>query len=87
MPDNRKPLIYGDFPVCRNYTVVAHLRVIFDSEPDIIERSAAMTGPQYVGNHSRLIVHLEYETKLATLNVLILSLCGGGFRLRLFPAA
>lgn len=25
MPDNRKPLIYGAFPVCRNYTVRAHL--------------------------------------------------------------
>ena len=26
MPDNRKPLIYGVFPVCRNYTVRAYLR-------------------------------------------------------------
>ena len=26
MPDNRKPLIYGAFPVCRHYTVRAHLR-------------------------------------------------------------
>ena len=26
MPDNRKPLIYGAFPVCRNYTVRAHVR-------------------------------------------------------------
>ena len=26
MPDNRKPLIYGAFPVCRNYTVRAHFR-------------------------------------------------------------
>ena len=26
MPDKRKPLIYGAFPVCRNYTVRAHLR-------------------------------------------------------------
>ena len=24
MPDNRKPLKYGAFPVCRNYTVRAH---------------------------------------------------------------
>ncbi len=24
MPDNRKPLIYGAFPVCRNYTVRAY---------------------------------------------------------------
>ena len=26
MPDNRKPLIYGAFTVCRNYTVRALLR-------------------------------------------------------------
>ena len=26
MPDNRKSLIYGAFPVCRNYTVRAQLR-------------------------------------------------------------
>ena len=26
MPDNRKPLKYGAFPVCRNYTVRAFLR-------------------------------------------------------------
>ena len=26
MSDNRKPLIYGAFPVCRNYTVRALLR-------------------------------------------------------------
>ena len=26
LPDNRKPLIYGAFPVCRNYTVRAHIR-------------------------------------------------------------
>ena len=25
MPDNRKSLIYGAFPVCRNYTVRAHI--------------------------------------------------------------
>ena len=25
MPDNRKSLIYGAFPVCRNYTVRAYL--------------------------------------------------------------
>jgi len=25
LPDNRKPLIYGAFPVCRNYTVRAYI--------------------------------------------------------------
>ena len=32
MPDNRKPLIYGAFPVCRNYTVRAHIRTVGASE-------------------------------------------------------
>ena len=33
MPDNRKPLIYGAFPVCRNYTVRAHQCQLADSRP------------------------------------------------------
>ena len=36
MPDNRKPLKYGAFPVCRNYTVRAHLH----NEPAGQRRSA-----------------------------------------------
>ena len=32
MPDNRKPLIYGSFPVCRNYTVRAHVRNLGTTE-------------------------------------------------------
>ena len=32
MPDNRKPLIYGAFPVCRNYTVRAHVRHALGTE-------------------------------------------------------
>ena len=82
---NLQPLIYGAFPVCRNYTAVVHLCVTFDSEPAIIDRSAAMTGPKLVGNHSLLIAHLEYETKLDTLNVLILSLRGVAFGSGLQP--
>ena len=44
MPDNRKPLIYGAFPVCRNYTVVAHLRN--DGAP---ERRGRENRQQYAG--------------------------------------
>ena len=45
MPDNRKPLIYGAFPVCRNYTVRAHLRqhaAVGGLRP---ERCAGVAGP------------------------------------------
>ena len=45
MPDNRKPLIYGAFPVCRNYTVRAHLRqhaAVGGLRP---ERRAGVAGP------------------------------------------
>ena len=44
MPDNRKPLIYGAFPVCRNYTVRAHLR--HHGTP---ERRGRENGQQYAG--------------------------------------
>ena len=39
MPDNRKPLIYGAFPVCRNYTVRAHI-----CNPGFAERCGHQNG-------------------------------------------
>ena len=44
MPDNRKPLIYGAFPVCRNYTVRAHLR-----NHGTAKRSGRQDRQQYAG--------------------------------------
>ncbi len=44
MPDNRKPLKYGAFPVCRNYTVRAHLR-----NPCSTKRNRCKDCIQYVG--------------------------------------
>ena len=45
MPDNRKPLIYGAFPVCRNYTVRAHLRQHASVGGLRPERRAGVAGP------------------------------------------
>ena len=42
MPDNRKPLIYGAFPVCRNYTVRAHLRQHVAAR-DLCDKTEAVT--------------------------------------------
>ena len=44
LPDNRKPLKYGAFPVCRNYTVRAHLR-----NPGLAERHRCKNRVQYAG--------------------------------------
>jgi len=44
LPDNRKPLKYGAFPVCRNYTVRAHLR-----NPRLAERNRCKDRIQYAG--------------------------------------
>lgn len=54
MPDNRKPLIYGAFPVCRNYTVRALLR-----QP-IAERGRADEADSRVAGSQRYFYHGEY---------------------------
>ena len=50
MPDNRKPLIYGAFPVCRNYTVRAHIRDHGD-----LQRRGCEDPVQYAGPLQRRI--------------------------------
>ena len=58
MPDNRKPLIYGAFPVCRNYTVRAHQRQLADSGPCACYNGFGQTGPrkdQYHHGHLRRV--------------------------------
>ena len=45
MPDNRKPLIYGSFPVCRNYTVRAHLRHAVTEKRGRRENAVRRAGP------------------------------------------
>ena len=50
MPDNRKPLIYGAFPVCRNYTVRAHFR-----HDGNLQRCGCEDPVQYVGPLQRRV--------------------------------
>ena len=50
MPDNRKPLIYGAFPVCRNYTVRAHIR-----NDGNLQRRGCENPVQYVGPLQRRV--------------------------------
>ena len=54
MPDNRKPLIYGAFPVCRNYTVRALLR-----QP-VAERGRADEADSRVAGAQRYFHYGEY---------------------------
>ena len=56
MPDNRKPLIYGAFPVCRNYTVRALLRQPAAETGGTHEADPGMAGAQrhlHHGEHLR----------------------------------
>ena len=52
MPDNRKPLIYGAFPVCRNYTVRAHLRDHGPAKRRGRENGVLDAGPLLGGIHA-----------------------------------
>ena len=63
MPDNRKPLKYGAFPVCRNYTVRAYLR-----DPCLAERNRCKDRIQYAGTQQRRVHprHLHPRHKQGT---------------------
>ena len=52
MPDNRKPLIYGAFPVCRNYTVRAYLRDAGAGKRHGCENTLRYAGPCVGGHHA-----------------------------------
>ena len=54
MPDNRKPLMYGAFPVCRNYTVRALL-----CQP-VAERGGTDEADSRVAGTQRYFYHGEY---------------------------
>ncbi len=62
MPDNRKPLKYGAFPVCRNYTVRAYIRCPFPAERRRCKDCPGQSGPchssLYIGRlRSRIRAH------------------------------
>ena len=51
MPDNRKPLIYGAFPVCRNYTVRAQLCQLAAGQRRAHEADPGVAGSQRLYHH------------------------------------
>ena len=62
MPDNRKPLIYGAFPVCRNYTVRAHIRDLGTAKRCGCENRQQHAGPLRRWLHPPHI-HPRYKTE------------------------
>ena len=64
MPDNRKPLIYGAFPVCRNYTVRAHICDHGDLQRRGCENPVQYAGPLQRGLHAgHLYAHHQRYAK------------------------
>ena len=51
MPDNRKPLIYGAFPVCRNYTVRAQLCQLAAGQRRPPQTHSGVVGAQRLYHH------------------------------------
>ena len=59
MPDNRKPLIYGAFPVCRNYTVRAHVRNVIAEKRRGRADAVGNAGTFQCGIHAQHLCSLD----------------------------
>ena len=66
MPDNRKPLIYGAFPVCRNYTVRAQLRLPLARQRCAAQTDSGLAGALGFFHHGKHLrpSGLQFETLL-----------------------
>ena len=62
MPDNRKPLKYGAFPVCRNYTVRA-LRRDESSEHGLYKDVSVWLGHADITTTLNIYSHVLDESK------------------------
>ena len=64
MPDNRKPLIYGSFPVCRNYTVRAHIRNVgaakWDGRENALRHAGACVGGHDAGHFTHSTSDMQH---------------------------
>ena len=63
MPDNRKPLIYGAFPVCRNYTVRALLCQPIAERGRTDEADSRVVGPQRYFHHGEYLRALGFAVQ------------------------
>ena len=68
MPDNRKPLIYGAFPVCRNYTVRAQLCQFAAGQRRPHEADPGMAWPQRLFHHRQCLCAsgMQFQTALVS---------------------
>ena len=68
MPDNRKPLIYGAFPVCRNYTVRAQLCQLAAGQWRPPQAHSGVAGTQRLYHHGEYLrpLGLQIQDHLGT---------------------
>ena len=68
MPDNRKPLMYGAFPVCRNYTVRAQLCQFAAGQRRPHEADSGMAWPQRLFHHRQCLCAsgMQFQTALGS---------------------
>ena len=71
MPDNRKPLIYGAFPVCRNYTVRAQQREFAACEPCAAQTDSGVAGAQRFSTTANIYAHLDAASKQNTAEAML----------------
>ena len=71
MPDNRKPLIYGAFPVCRNYTVRAFLRQFAFGKRVPMKMIQEWLGHSDFSTTANIYSHLDYASKVSSAEAML----------------
>ena len=85
MPDNRKPLIYGAFPVCRNYTVRAQLCQLAAGQRRPLKHIQEWLGHSDFTTTANIYAHLDYKSKITSAQAMETGLAlpeGGDFSSR-----
>ena len=71
MTDNRKPLIYGAFPVCRNYTVGAFLRSLLLANGVPMKMIQEWLGHSDFSTTANIYSHLDYASKVSSAEAML----------------
>ena len=71
MPDNRKTLIYGAFPVCRNYTVRAFLRQFAFANGVPMKMIQEWLGHSDFSTTANIYSHLDYASKVSSAEAML----------------
>ena len=67
---NLQPLLYGDFPICRNYTVWAQLRLTAFGKHAPLKQIQEWLGHSDNGTTVNIYSHLDYKSKITSANVM-----------------